>query len=103
MSMPTLYEYFGLIVLFYAGEHEPIHVHGSSQGRVSRAEIIVLDGVISEVRYSTMPGRQQLKGKEMRYFRELVTARAHDIVIKWTDFFVFHKLITPERITRRLK
>jgi CMP-N-acetylneuraminic acid synthetase len=26
--MPKLYEYFGLIVMFYANEHEPIHVHG---------------------------------------------------------------------------
>lgn len=101
--MPKLYEYFGLIILFYANEHEPIHVHGRSQDRMSRAEIIVLNGVISEIRYSTMAGRQPLKGKEMRYFREVVTARAHDIVTKWTDFFVFHKLITPERITRRLK
>ena len=101
--MPTLYEYFGLIVLFYAGEHEPIHVHGTAQGRISRAEIIVLDGVISEIRFSTMAGRRPLKDKEMRHFRELVAARTHDIVTKWTDFFILHKLITPERITRRLK
>jgi hypothetical protein len=26
--MPKLYEYFGIIVFFYANEHEPIHVHG---------------------------------------------------------------------------
>lgn len=25
---PKLYEYFGLIILFYSQEHEPIHVHG---------------------------------------------------------------------------
>ncbi len=25
--MPKLYEYFGLIVLFYSNELEPIHVH----------------------------------------------------------------------------
>lgn len=60
--MPKLYEYFGLIVLFYANEHEPVHVHGKSQGRESRAEIVT----------------------------------------KWIDFFVFHKAIKPERITRRL-
>ena len=27
--MPKLYEYFGLIILFYANEHEPVHVHGN--------------------------------------------------------------------------
>ena len=31
--MPKLYEYFGLIVMFYANEHEPVHVHGKCQGR----------------------------------------------------------------------
>ncbi len=34
--MPKLYEYFGLIVLFYANEHEPVHVHGKHQGKESR-------------------------------------------------------------------
>lgn len=34
--MPKLYEYFGLIVMFYANEHEPIHVHGKCQGRESK-------------------------------------------------------------------
>ena len=33
----------------------------------------------------------------------LVGARAQDIVQKWIDFFVLHKSIRPERITRRLK
>jgi len=40
--MPKLYEYFGLIVMFYANEHEPVHVHGKCQGRETRAEIILL-------------------------------------------------------------
>jgi hypothetical protein len=40
---------------------------------------------------------------ETRYFEEVVTARADDIVSKWIDFFVLHKQIRPENITRRLK
>ena len=35
--MPKLYEYFGLVVFFYANEHEPIHVHGEFQGGHARA------------------------------------------------------------------
>ncbi len=38
--MPKLYEYFGLIILFYSNEHEPIHVHCKYQGKESKAEII---------------------------------------------------------------
>jgi len=101
--MPKLYEYFGLIIMFYANEHEPVHVHGKFQGRESRAEIIVLNGVVSEIRYSAVAGRDPLGTNEMRHFEEVVSARADDIITKWIDFFVLHKSITPERITRRLK
>lgn len=101
--MPKLYEYFGLIVMFYANEHEPIHVHGKSQGRESRAEIIVVNGLVSEIKYSDMAGREPLESSEMRYFQEIVSVKADEIVAKWIDFFVLHKTIKPERITRRLK
>lgn len=101
--MPKLYEYFGLIVMFYANEHEPVHVHGKSQGRETRAEIIVINGKVEEIRYTRVIGRPLLDNNEMIYFEELVAARADEIVSKWIDFFVLHKPIKPERITRRLK
>lgn len=101
--MPKLYEYFGLIVMFYANEHEPVHVHGKAQGREARAEIIVIDGLVTEIRFSDMAGRPPLEPSELRYFEEIVRARADDIVAKWIDFFVLHKSIQPERISRRLK
>ncbi len=101
--MPKLYEYFGLIVLFYANEHEPVHVHGKCQGRESRAELIILNGVVTEIRFTSMTGRPPLEANEMRLFYEIVAARADDIVAKWIDFFVMHKSIKAETITRRLK
>jgi hypothetical protein len=103
ITMPKLYEYFGLIVMFYANEHEPVHVHGKCQGRESKAEIIVLDGIVTEIRYSEVAGRAPLEFREMQYFHEVVSARADDIIQKWIDFFVLHKSIKPERITGRLK
>lgn len=101
--MPKLYEYFGLIIMFYANEHEPVHVHGKFQGRESRAELIVVDGKVQDIRYAPVAGRMPLADSEMRYFEELVSAKADDIVAKWIDFFVLHKSIKPERITRRLR
>ena len=101
--MPKLYEYFGLIIMFYANEHEPVHVHGKCQGREYRAEIIVLDGRIAEIRYVPQNGRMPLNENEFRYFEELVSIKAEEIVQKWIDFFVLHKSIRPENITRRLK
>ena len=101
--MPKLYEYFGLIVMFYANEHDPVHVHGKSQGRESRAEIIVINGSVEEIRYSSVTGRAPLESQEMRFFEEVVSARADEIVSKWIDFFVLNKPVKVERITRRLK
>ncbi|MBK8762157.1 MAG: DUF4160 domain-containing protein [Sulfuritalea sp.] len=100
--MPKLYEYFGLIVMFYANEHDPVHVHGKCQGRESRAEIVVVNGLVTTIRYSGVVGRPPLETNEMRYFEEVVGARADDIVGKWIDFFVLHKPVKSERITRRL-
>ncbi|MGH8548307.1 MAG: DUF4160 domain-containing protein [Methylococcales bacterium] len=101
--MPKLYGYFGLIVLVYANEHEPVHVHGKYQGRESKAEIIIVDGAVTEIRYSNVTGRVPLAIREMHYFKEIVSARAEEIVRKWIDFFVLHKSVKPERITERLK
>lgn len=101
--MPKLYEYFGLVIMFYANEHDPMHVHGKCQEREARAELVVLNGVITEIRYNNVAGRQPLGGNEMKFFREIVSARAEEIVAKWVDFFVMHKPITPETITWRLK
>jgi hypothetical protein len=101
--MPKLYEYFGLIVMFYANEHEPVHVHGKSQGREARAEFIIIDGEVIEINYADVTGRQPLQPNEMRYFKEIVAAKTNEIVYKWIDFFVLHKSVKSENITRRLK
>jgi len=101
--MPKLYEYMGLVILFYANEHEPVHVHGKCQGREGRAELLLIDGKVVEIRYSGMAGRLPLSTREMQYFQEIVSARADDIVAKWIDFFVLHKPVSSERLTQRLK
>lgn len=41
--------------------------------------------------------------RKMQHFTDIVSARANDIMQKWIDFFVLHKSVKPERITRRLK
>ncbi len=101
--MPKLYEYFGLIIMFYANEHEPVHVHGKCQGRECRAELIVIDGQVVNIEYKNQPGRAPLTINESRTFEEIVSVKADEIIQKWIDFFVLHKSIQPQRIDRRLK
>ncbi len=101
--MPKLYEYFGLIVLFYSNDHDPIHVHGKYQGKESRAEIITNQGNIVEIRFSEVKGKDPLKDKEFTRFAELINAKKDNIITKWIDFFVYNKSIQMERITKRIK
>ena len=99
--MPKLYEYLGIVIFFWSNEHEAIHVHGEYQGREIRAEIIVQDGQIIEIRISNVKGRKPFGATERKIFAEFVAKKAAEIVQKWVDYFVFHKKISCERITRR--
>ena len=100
--MPKLYEYFGLIILFYSNEHEPVHVHGKYQGTESKAEFIIIEGEIVEIRYSAVRGKRPLKRKQMQDFQAVVEEYAEEIVQKWIDYFVLHRQVSSETITRRL-
>ena len=101
--MPKLYEYMGIIVLFYSNEHEPIHVHGKCQGRETRAELIIRDGRIVDIIYSPVRGRQPLEGAQLQDFQTLMSHHADEIVRKWIDYFVLHRRVQPEVITRRIR
>jgi hypothetical protein len=101
--VPKLYEYFGLVVYFYSNEHLPIHVHGAFQGCESKAEILLEGGKVVKIVFTTVPGRRPLSGARLRDFRQLVNARAEEIVARWIDYFVLQKQIPSEVITRKLK
>ncbi len=47
--MPKLYEYMGIVVLFYSNDHRPIHVHGKYQGTESKAELLYENGEFMRV------------------------------------------------------
>lgn len=100
--MPKLYEYFGLVILFYSKEHEPIHVHCKYQGRESKAEIIYENGKFIEVRISDVMGKEPLDIQNLKKFKKLVEFYRDDIVRKWIDFFVYNKVFESEVITKKL-
>jgi hypothetical protein len=102
-SMPKLYEYFGLTVLFYSNEHEPVHVHGIYQGAECRASFVIENGKVISITFSSVRGRKPLDPSHEAAFRELVSEYADDIVQKWVDYFVLHKSIECQKIARRLK
>jgi hypothetical protein len=102
-SMPKLYEYLGIVVLFYSNEHEPVHVHGKYQGRETRAEFVIRDGRVVDIIYREVRGRKPLDAAQLNDFKVLTRHFADEIVRKWVDYFVLHRTVQPERIDRRIK
>ena len=100
--MPKLYEYFGLIILFYSSEHEPIHVHGKYQDKESKAEIIFENGKFKEIVIREVIGKEPLDVKNVKKFKMIVELYRDDIVRKWVDFFVYNVEITSEKITKKI-
>ena len=64
----------------YSNEHYPVHVHGKCQGRESRAEIILINGIVQDICYTSVAGRAPLESNEMRFFQELVAIKADEII-----------------------
>ncbi|HZQ09899.1 MAG TPA: DUF4160 domain-containing protein [Anaerolineae bacterium] len=100
--MPKLYEYFGLILLFYSNEHEPVHVHGKYGEQECRAEFTIVEGRVTEIRYFDVIGRRPLSRRQIRDFKKVTEQFADEIVRKWIQYFVLHEQIKPEQINRRL-
>jgi len=101
-ALPKLYEYFGLTVLFYSNEHEPIHVHGKYQERESKAEIIFENGKFVEIRICEVAGKRPLDRRRQAMFKQLVESYRDDIVNKWIDFFIYNKPVQSEMITKKI-
>lgn len=100
--MPKLYDYFGLVFLFYSHEHEPIHVHGKYQGKESKAEIVFENGKFKEIIIREVKGKEPLDLQNLKKFRKVIEVYRDDIVRKWIDFFVYNIEFPPEKITTKL-
>lgn len=48
-------------------------------------------------------GRRPLPNKQMDDFKVVVEYYAEDIIKKWIDYFVLHKPVSLEVITRRIR
>jgi len=101
--MPKIFEYFGISILFYSNEHEPIHVHGKYQGCESKAEFIIIDGNIVHIIIKEVRGKKPLPVNELKEFQKFVEVFKNEIIQKWIDYFVFHKHINCIKIEGKVK
>jgi hypothetical protein len=101
--MPKIFEYLGIVIMFYSNEHEPIHVHGNSKGLESKAEFIINDGKIIDINIKTVKGKKPLSTKELKEFKVFIEKFRDEIVQKWIDYFVYHKSIQCIKIDGKVK
>ena len=69
----------------------------------SRAEFYILNGEISEIKIKNISVARPLKGKDLKDFEIFLENYADKIVEKWINYFVYHKDVDFEKITKRLK
>lgn len=101
--MPKIFEYLGLLIFFYSNGHEPIHVHAQKGEFESKAEFYIVEGKITEIRIKNINGRKPLKGEDLKNFEIFLEKFADEIIQKWIAYFIFHKDVEFEKITKRLK
>lgn len=101
--MPQLYKYLGILIFFHSNEHEPIHVHGQYQGNEVKAEIIIEQGKIVEIKLKAVKNAPPLSGAILNDFTHFIEVHANEIIEKWVEYFVYHKELKPKVITKRIK
>lgn len=101
--MPKIFEYLGILIFFYSNDHEPIHVHAKKGEYESKAEFYILNGEISVIKITNILGARPLQGKDLTNFQLFLEKYANKIVEKWINYFVYHKDVEFEKITKRLK
>lgn len=100
--MPKIFEYLGILIFFYSNEHEPIHVHAKKGEFESKASFYIIDGAIKEIKITNSKGSKPLNGKDLKDFEVFLSYYADKIVEKWINYFVYHKTVEFEKITKRL-
>jgi hypothetical protein len=55
------------------------------------------------IEFTNIIGARPLKGKDLKDFEVFLEKYADKIVEKWISYFVYHKDVEFEKITKRLK
>jgi len=99
--MPKIYEYFGLIFLFYSNDHLPVHVHVKSGDEVNKYVLEYENGVLIKILKTKT--RNPLNEKKHKESVAFIQKYHKQITAKWHDFFVLHKSPKCRKITKRIK
>jgi len=104
LKMPTLYEYFGIVVKFFSNEHWPIHVH-AFYGNEFGCKVEFNLKLIGDKKYciGRIRGYKMLPHSQLRDLEKLIDTYQFEIIQSWIKFVVLYQRIKKHRITKRIK
>ena len=89
-------------MFFYSNEYEPIHVHAKKGEFESKATFCIENGIITEIQILNTKGKKPLANKELKELKDFLEVYSEKIVEKWIAYFVYHKEVEFEKITKKL-
>ena len=100
--MPKIFEYFGLIFLFHADDHAPIHVHVRYAEFENKVVFDYKSGKIIKVKFIKKAGKLPLPVAKQKIVEKFIKAFNVKIAEKWMQFYVLHKKPVNEKITKKI-
>jgi uncharacterized protein (DUF849 family) len=84
-------------------EHDPIHVHVKKGDKETIFELIVYNGVLTEVRQRKRRKVELLSTTDAQKAMAFIQHYYKDILQKWVDVFVLKKEIRKITITKKIR
>lgn len=82
--MPKIYDYFGIVFLFYSSEHEPVHVHAKYGDYETIFDIIFEDGKVKEIKTRSSKGVENLPPAKFKdasdFVKKICGGNCHEMV-----------------------
>lgn len=72
--MPKIYEYFGLVFLFYSNDHKPVHVHVKNGEKETKFVFVYSKGMLVNIKQidSSIPLTTKQKMRQLNLFKNSI-------------------------------
>lgn len=102
--MPTIFEYFGIILKFFSKEHLPIHVHAFyGDNYAMKVEFTFKGQKIVKREYKGVKGYRHFPPAQMRDLKALIDKYQYEIANDWITFVIKNQRVVKKTITRKIK
>ena len=99
--MPQIFRYLKFVFSFLSNEHMPPHVHVSDESDNRNIfDLIITDGILVEINVRPKEGFKPMSAKNQGIVKSFIRAYYAQIVKKRFEYFVLHKNIKAETISK---